>query len=968
MILKINSKETDDFLNWFEWFDFSSDPFIITPLQSEDEFNTLFVKTESVEKELDYLISQVRSDPFTLLTIGSRGVGKSTILQYVVNLCRKNGILSIYIGLLPYGIKSSREPVYELSRQIMKSMIQELILEIFKNKNELFKKHERSLISWGKFVGLNYDSVEGFYREPVYQLEFSVLKDVLFGILELIKKNDLNVVITIDNLDKLESDIVINFLKGGTTQPLMESLNNSKVSMLIATDLRTAEIVNKDVDLSYLKRKFRILPLSPSEADNLINLRVNRYSRSKERKYYDRRAIFHICNKNEGITRDIINDARKLFEKAYEIDTKYVTYDIAIQNDIEFNERDAYYSIIKDETARKGAEKILNLVYEISEDKHYDAVKYLHAIYEGKRLRIPGNILHKFIENDIIFTEDSLSKGHRLDINIYHLLNNLPKYKWKEMDFLKWIFKVDTVNVVKIHILGSRGKIWIDKYNKIFPMLKLPEKDIIVVRNENTLKYNIIDWKDDILYKFIKLSDNYNTLTNIDIEDISTNSILHLIYIILKNYLLIFIKFISIFTDDAISFYSDTPSLDNWIYIWKGISFYQKEFNYWFITYNDIRDILQLYSTMRDEEFIPSFSEVENAVFQLEEIIIEFSNQIENVMFLNKLTEEYEQIKISSENINTIKNSLDNLGKCFGYHDEMPLEILKIKDKFIIDNEDDVKIINNNIIFIRKNVIKNKNDKERKHYLISFVNKYEKVIDSSEIILYINVIKKLIDILEEKEIILKNIYQIWIYSNGGYTENTNKIINKVKFPLRTSVELINPIILQSYLNSYSLPIISENILEYKYKDELEAEKKISHVFIIYRAGNELSEKSAKYLGKYLTNKNIKIYLFKKEISWGDSITDFEEEAINNAFASVICYTEDFKTGKTASEEYRAVLAKRRSDENFKVGLLLVNCGYEDVPPFMKDYFYVQITGPEDEKFEEQAEIIYKGLLGLPIEE
>ena len=60
--------------------------------------------------------------------------------------------------------------------------------------------------------------------------------------------------------------------------------------------------------------------------------------------------------------------------------------------------------------------------------------------------------------------------------------------------------------------------------------------------------------------------------------------------------------------------------------------------------------------------------------------------------------------------------------------------------------------------------------------------------------------------------------------------------------------------------------------------------------------------------------------------------------MRNSFAGLIIFTPDFLEGKTAHEEYRALLAKRRAESNFKVGILRVNCGRDTIPEFMKDYF------------------------------
>lgn len=141
-----------------------------------------------------------------------------------------------------------------------------------------------------------------------------------------------------------------------------------------------------------------------------------------------------------------------------------------------------------------------------------------------------------------------------------------------------------------------------------------------------------------------------------------------------------------------------------------------------------------------------------------------------------------------------------------------------------------------------------------------------------------------------------------------------------------------------------------------------------HVFIAYREGNSLGRDIAKKLGRYLSQKRVRVWLFPWRVGWGDSITKEEEEGIGGAFASVIVFTRDFLEGPSATEEYRALMAKKRDDPEFKVGLLLVGVNGDKIPPLMKDYFYARIGKLDDPRFEQQSNFIYRGILGLPREE
>ena len=61
------------------------------------------------------------------------------------------------------------------------------------------------------------------------------------------------------------------------------------------------------------------------------------------------------------------------------------------------------------------------------------------------------------------------------------------------------------------------------------------------------------------------------------------------------------------------------------------------------------------------------------------------------------------------------------------------------------------------------------------------------------------------------------------------------------------------------------------------------------------------------------------------------------------------------------EEYRALMAKRRRDPSFRVGMLLVGARHENLPEFMQDYLYVTIAGLDDPRTEESFTKILRDL-------
>ena len=114
-----------------------------------------------------------------------------------------------------------------------------------------------------------------------------------------------------------------------------------------------------------------------------------------------------------------------------------------------------------------------------------------------------------------------------------------------------------------------------------------------------------------------------------------------------------------------------------------------------------------------------------------------------------------------------------------------------------------------------------------------------------------------------------------------------------------------------------------------------------HVFIAYRSGNKSSEDATRKIKDYLQDRHIPVWFFENKVAWSDSITN-KEEAIENSFAAIICYTLDFLQGKIARQEYDALQARKRENEKFRLGLLLISCEHKDVPALSKDLWSLNL--------------------------
>jgi len=793
-----------------EWFGFTADPFVTRPLQSEEEFNDFFVKTSSIEKEFAAFIDQVRVSPFIRLVVGKRGMGKSTVLQYAIHLCRKWDILAAYVGLYPYGIKRSKEPVFEIARQLMHTTIQELICSLFEFKNVLFSKNKSVLIKWANYVGLSFDEIEGFIRDPTFKLDFEMLKNIIFGFLDFVKHHQIPILVAIDNLDKLDIDIVKVFLKGAASQPLFEKFNACGASVLIAADPNLAQETEKDPDLSFLRQKMQLQPLSPVEAKDLIDRRIKKYSIEKYRQYYEPEAIFYVCNEKRGIIRDILNEMRGLFIKAFDEKKSCVTLELAKSGSARFQEIETYYDIIKDEYARRGAEKLLRMIYLTPSKKAKEIPSILNAIYNRKMLKIPVEIIQVLLNAEVIMSDNSLPSGYNLDFNVYQLLNEAKKKGWSVESFIEWILKPESVELVRLQIPGFRAKRLVEKFLKEIYNMQINKNKISIVQNNTRVTYSWKNWHNDIIKRIRRVKENYDFIDNLDVEDFNKEMVYQRLYYILKDFLLVFAKCYAAIREQEISFKSQMQYIDNWDFIRSAILTYQKDKNVYFKSYRLIWQIRSNNTAIKRKTFSPSENDIRVAQKNLDNIISEFSKEMEKMLrgYVPKIAAEE---KVEPEFHEALLLHVSKLAQRMGYVED--LEHYRV---FKVDGEEymKMKLYKAPTNTAELDIVKRKKESERRDgktkykYFIAEIKRTRRVADEKDILLFIKKCEDLIKILENETLqlpqILKPEYTVWFVSYSGFSDKAKLVFRRTKKSKRAHYELLDISDLNQKLSEYGL--------------------------------------------------------------------------------------------------------------------------------------------------------------------
>lgn len=798
-------------MDWLKWFSFVSDPFVTRPLQSEEEFDELFVKTASIAKEFSSFVNQVMSSPFLKLVIGKRGIGKSTALQYAVNLCHKSGIMAIYVGLYPYGIKRSKEPVFETARQLMHNIIQEFICSVHESKHDFFLKYRSLFVKWGQFVGLNFDEVDGFTRDPTVSPNFDFLRDILFGFLDLARRNNIRMMVAIDNLDKLDAETVKMFLRGTASQPLFEKLNGSGASVLIASDPDLVSMIDKDPDFSFLSQRIIIEPLSPMESEDLISRRIRKYAIEPSREYYDKEVISYVCHEKQGITRDILNELRGLFIKAFDQKLQCVSFELAKTGPARFREIETYYEIIKDDQARRGAEKLLRLVYHFDEKELSDASKTLLCIYNQERLKLPADITQALIDEEIILSSDSLPSGYNLDFYVYQLIRSAEESRWNPADFLKWILRSETVEIVRIQTPGFRAKRLFDRFIFGLRGMRLKKERIKVVQNGVATSYMWKNWLGDMTLRLERAKENFEIIDNTDMEDADKNFVYRQIYYVLKDFLLFFSKCFAAIRTEPIEFRSNVDYIDSWDFITASILTYQKDKNMNFRTFRFIRPIRDNNTAIRRRVFTPTERDITEELKHLEEIISEFSHELEN-MLVGRISEPTRRtLKAEPEFHEALRSYVDKLAQKMGYDEDLDqYRVFKVDGKeyvrlgFYKSATDSAEL---DIVRRRKETGR-KNGKIRYHFLLAEIKREKKLTNEKEILLFLKKCEDLIRILESESTglpqILKPEYNLWFISYAGFTPTGKVVFGRTRKPPRTRTNLVDISRLNKMLREYNL--------------------------------------------------------------------------------------------------------------------------------------------------------------------
>lgn len=437
-------------MSWEDSFGFSYDPFDPKPLQTEEQFKSLLIKTKPILERIEPLIAGVAKEPFCKGILGVRGIGKSTVLRYCAYLASKRLIVPIFVRFHPAAVARARQPEYQTLVEIMTQISQQTIINIHEMYPEVFRKYQSTLIRTAKYIGLQWEEIEGFYPDPLINPppDEKLLRNILWGTLEFTKREDIKTLVVIDNLDKLPFEVARRFLGGAIAQPLFETLMESNCSLFVALDPIIEERIRVESDLSYLGERIKLVSLSPTEATRLILDRIEHEIGSLEKATFrlDSELIKIVCSRKKGITRDILKEFSKLFQIAYEKKTRHLSKDLYEKPELTISST-AYYELIeRNAEAKKGAEKILSMVPHLSNPEISKARSFIVELYKGRQAALSPRILEMLFNQGIILSTGKTSvqaSDFKLHPEVVELFEAASSVEIHPLDLFTWLTEKD---------------------------------------------------------------------------------------------------------------------------------------------------------------------------------------------------------------------------------------------------------------------------------------------------------------------------------------------------------------------------------------------------------------------------------------------------------------------------------------------------------------------------------------------
>jgi len=315
--------------NWLDWWGLDKDPCLDLPLKTSDLFENYFISTkntESVRNEAD-LVRRTQGG-YIRLVVGARGAGKTSALYYFTRLLSSDRtIFPIFVELSDYtlmkiGSYSSSHRELHASRLIASDLLRAAIKTLKTLKVELNNMDSAEI---DRLSGI----LEGERQSSSSESIPAVATQDVTKVVGILSHYDLKVVLTVDELDKLDRsdliELVSNYFK--SEQGVFQTLMVNKACLVIGCSDKWANMFRQQ-DLSYMnyRNRLHLDRLSQEETKKMLEKRFDGVFKKENYRFpFSDDAIRLLNTCASGNPREIIQRSRPLLIKGAEQRLKKIT-------------------------------------------------------------------------------------------------------------------------------------------------------------------------------------------------------------------------------------------------------------------------------------------------------------------------------------------------------------------------------------------------------------------------------------------------------------------------------------------------------------------------------------------------------------------------------------------------------------------------------------------------------------------
>jgi len=772
-----------------KWFNFPYDPFFDKPLETDSEFKSLLVMTKGLKETISGFVSQIHKIPHLCLIAGERGVGKSTAMYYAGENLRKNGGLSVYIGLHHTKVDASNKPVDELKRDLLEIISVETIRSLSSQFPETFQRNRRRYVDLMGFLGFTFEPSVGFLPDitPVH-LSYPDLEKHILELIQFLNTHaGMRILLMIDNLDKVKKiESVQTFLGSAFGQTFFHHLRQRGASTMIAVGPRFLAVQKLDRDLNYLSRVIDIPCLIPNQAFNLIEKRITNCAATPPENPFPKEALFEICLMKHGVTRDILTESRNLCMSAGNLEVSQIDKKFVKSGLISFNPNRVFYELMdSSESIKNSILKLLGLQTVLNPDQLAEAGSALQSIAAGKITKIPDRAHAALLDLGIILQKHGEKRKYTFNSEIESLLKTCESKGWVRSDFLGWI---TTSEGHEVAIIGTPGLRAFQTLEGFGPVTEPSRESVIINVSRIERTFSASEMKRDAEIRLKLARKIMERVGKLSWDDIDCKTVYVDLYNSLVNFLVAYSKLYLASISKSMPHVRSVRKFD---LVRSTKSIIQSETGKMINSWHRVLSLRANVLGIRLGERSPSHAELKTAFLDYEEVVKELSSLWQEILVTQETV-----AQPRDERMIKATDRLNNIASLLRYSFEKPeyLSVEKDEEEYLVGFQT---FPTHKVSFdvVREKKIKDEEGSPCSSFFISCVHPVLRGrATTKDIIAFIAKCKYLTDLIESKEESVSNYwprYYLAFVGLNGFDRGITAAITATDLPEKSKITLLN---------------------------------------------------------------------------------------------------------------------------------------------------------------------------------